>query len=228
MQSLRGQCISAQPHRARPKCSSVTSKPTVLVQRLLHASPRRPVGCRSLSLDAEDLDTPIADLEQALKRAVTKEDFKSAARLRDAIQQKQSISKLAVEDANRRFYDAFMSGRVEEMDKIVGLGEHVQVVHPGSATIAGRAQVMDSWRAIMRNVRPGAFKVVLEDVRVYAREDFGYVTCVEIIDADDSAGRLRWLGCRTAGGLARSGAAGRAASETNLENTSATVVQQHM
>ena len=86
MQSLRGQCISAQPHRARPKCSSVTSKPTVLVQRLLHASPRRPVGCRSLSLDAEDLDTPIADLEQALKRAVTKEDFKSAARLRDAIQ----------------------------------------------------------------------------------------------------------------------------------------------
>ena len=27
------------------------------------------------------------------------------------------------------------------MDKIVGLGEHVQVVHPGSATIAGRAQV---------------------------------------------------------------------------------------
>ncbi|KAG2430015.1 hypothetical protein HYH02_013843 [Chlamydomonas schloesseri] len=148
------------------------------------------MNCRSLSLDAEDLDTPIADLEQALKRAVSKEDFKSAAKLRDAIQQKQSISKLAVEDANRRFYDAFMSGRVEEMDKIVGEGEHVQVVHPGSSTIAGRAQVMDSWRAIMRNVRPGAFKVALEDVRVYAREDFGYVTCVEIIDADDSAGRI--------------------------------------
>ncbi|KAG2426535.1 hypothetical protein HXX76_011760 [Chlamydomonas incerta] len=190
MQSLRGQGISAQPARPRPKCRSAAAKPAVHVQRLFCASPRRPVSCRSLSLDAEDLDTPIADLEQALKRAVSKEDFKSAARLRDAIQQKQSISKLAVEDANRRFYDAFMSGRVEAMDKVVGEGDHVQVVHPGSATIAGREQVMDSWRAIMRNVRPGAFKVALEDVRVYAREDFGYVTCVEIIDADDSAGRI--------------------------------------
>ena len=48
---------------------------------------------------------------------------------------------------------------------------------------------MDSWKAIMRNVRPGAFKVKLEDVRVFARGEMGFVTCVEIIDADDSTGR---------------------------------------
>ncbi|KXZ56093.1 hypothetical protein GPECTOR_2g975 [Gonium pectorale] len=106
------------------------------------------------------------------------------------LRQKQQVSKLAVEDANRKFYDAFASGRLEEMERIVGEGEHVQVVHPGASCIAGREQVMESWRAILRNVRPGAFKVRLEDVRVHAREDFGFVTCVEIIDADDSTGRI--------------------------------------
>ncbi|GLC40838.1 hypothetical protein PLESTB_000017100 [Pleodorina starrii] len=147
-------------------------------------------AARWLCRAAVDSDISIAEMEAELRGALEKEDYKLAARLRDAIQQKQQVSKLAVEDANRRFYDAFTSGRVEEMERIVGEGEHVQVVHPGSGCIAGRAQVMDSWRAIMRNVRPGAFKVKLEDVRVFAREDMGFVTCVEIIDADDSSGRI--------------------------------------
>ncbi|GLI68139.1 hypothetical protein VaNZ11_012475 [Volvox africanus] len=147
-------------------------------------------AARWLCRAALDSDIPIAQLETELQGALTQEDYKLAARLRDKIQQKQQVSKLAVEDANRRFYDAFMSGRIEEMERVVGEGEHVQVVHPGASCIAGRAQVMDSWRAILRNVRPGAFKVKLEDVRVFAREDMGFVTCVEIIDADDSEGRI--------------------------------------
>lgn len=132
----------------------------------------------------------IAELEEQLRKALAVEDYNQAARLRDTIQQKQQIGKLAVEDANQKFYQAFMSGRIEEMDKIVGEGEHVQIIHPGASTIAGREQVMESWRAIMRNVRPGAFKVVLDDVRVHVRGDMGFVTCVEVIDADDSNGRI--------------------------------------
>jgi hypothetical protein len=58
-----------------------------------------------------------------------------------------------------------------------------------SGTAPRILQVMESWRAILCNVRPGAFKVKLEDVRVFAREDMGFVTCVEIINADDSMGR---------------------------------------
>ena len=53
-------------------------------------------------------------------------------------------------------------------------------------------QVMESWRVILKNVRPNAFKVTLEDVRVYANATSGFVTCVEVIDADDSVGR--WVG----------------------------------
>ncbi|GFR49368.1 hypothetical protein Agub_g11394 [Astrephomene gubernaculifera] len=137
-----------------------------------------------------DSDVSIAELEADLSLALAQEDYKLAARLRDAIQQKQQVSKLAVEDANRRFYDAFMSGRVEEMAKVLGEGEQVQVVHPGSSCIAGREQVLASWGAVLRHVRPGAFKLVLEDVRVHARGDMGFVTCVEVVDADDSRGRI--------------------------------------
>ncbi len=38
-----------------------------------------------------------------------------------------------------------------------------------------------------------SLQVAIEDVRVFAREDMGMVTCVEVIDADDSAGRWSWL-----------------------------------
>lgn len=40
-------------------------------------------------------------------------------------------------------------------------------------------------------MRPRAFRLSLEDVRVFApsAEGVAYVTCVEVIDADDSQGR---------------------------------------
>lgn len=48
---------------------------------------------------------------------------------------------------------------------------------------------MASWAQILRGVRPNAFKISVEEVRVFASGDHGFVTCVEVIDADDSGGR---------------------------------------
>lgn len=49
---------------------------------------------------------------------------------------------------------------------------------------------MESWAAILKSIRPNAFKISLEDVRVAALSDTtGLVTCVEVMDADDSRGR---------------------------------------
>lgn len=78
---------------------------------------------------------------------------------------------------------------VQRMAAAWGTGEHVQVIHPGSNCIAGREAVMESWRSILAGVRPRAFRIDLEDVRIFATDAYGYVTCVEIVDADDSAGR---------------------------------------
>jgi len=51
-------------------------------------------------------------------------------------------------------------------------------------------QVIESWATILKGVRPNAFKISLEDVRVFAlSETTGLVTCVEVVEADESKGR---------------------------------------
>ena len=50
-------------------------------------------------------------------------------------------------------------------------------------------KVLESWRAVLIGVRPGAFKLDVEECRVFARGDHGVVTCMEVIDNDDSIGR---------------------------------------
>lgn len=136
-----------------------------------------------------DESMSLADLKQQLLAAVDNEDYALAAAIRDTLQQKQTDSKLAVEDANARFYDAFRSGNIKSMEEIWGHGDHVQVVHPASNIIAGREAVMESWAQIMKGIRPRAFNISIQDVRVYATETHGTVTCTEIMDADESRGR---------------------------------------
>lgn len=71
------------------------------------------------------------------------------------------------------------------MQEIWGHGEHVQCLHPAANCIQGREDVLESWRLVLR----GEFKMRLEDVRVHAMQDTGYVTCVEIMNAGEATGR---------------------------------------
>lgn len=54
-------------------------------------------------------------------------------------------------------------------------------------------QVIESWRSVLKGVRPRAFKIMAEDVRVWASDTAGFVTCTEVVDADDSQGRWVWV-----------------------------------
>lgn len=47
------------------------------------------------------------------------------------------------------------------------------------------SQVLESWRVVLR----GEFQIKLEDVRVHATQDTGYVTCVEVMNAGNAKGR---------------------------------------
>lgn len=69
------------------------------------------------------------------------------------------------------------------MEGIWGKGDHVQCIHPSSACIAGRESVIESWGLVLSGTR---MKIKLEDVRVFATDTMGYVTCVEVVDANDS------------------------------------------
>lgn len=51
------------------------------------------------------------DIKRALEEAIEGEDYLKAAKLRDELQKKMLDNRIAVEEANERFYRAFMSGR---------------------------------------------------------------------------------------------------------------------
>lgn len=132
-------------------------------------------------------DAPLQQLISDLDKAIDNEEYELAASLRDEIQAKRQDNRIGVEEANERFYDAFRNGNYVAMSQIWGSGEHVQCIHPAAECIAGRNDVMTSWKLILSS---GRMNIQLEDVRIYATDTQGYVTLVEVVDAEDSQGRI--------------------------------------
>ena len=131
--------------------------------------------------------TTILELTTKLERAIDDEEYELAASIRDQIQRRRQDARAVVEEANERFYQAFRNGDYVAMNRIWGTGEHVQCIHPAADCIAGREDVMKSWQMILG---AGRMQISLEDVRVYATDTTGYVTAVEVVDAEDSKGRI--------------------------------------
>ncbi|CAL5220593.1 g2633 [Coccomyxa viridis] len=145
---------------------------------------RNRIVSRASSSEATDLS--LTDLQLLLEDAIRQENYQEAARLRDVLTQRESDSRSAIEDANAEFYRAFKSRDLKAMSEIWGTGEHVQCIHPAAGCIAGRDNVLESWRVILRGM---PMDISLEDVRVCARDGAAFVTCVEIMEAGDSRGR---------------------------------------
>lgn len=85
----------------------------------------------------------------------------------------------AIRDANDRFYRAFESLDLAEMDRVWAHGEHVACVHPGWNRLHGWEEVRRSWAAIFQSTSEMRFTIT--DVRVEARGDLGFVHCTENI-----------------------------------------------
>ena len=79
--------------------------------------------------------------------------------------------------ANASFYDAFARGDFVEMDRVWADLPAVLCVHPGWGLLAGRDEVMASWRAILR--RPPL--VEARDPIVELREGMAVVVCTEVL-----------------------------------------------
>ncbi len=61
------------------------------------------------------------------------------------------------------------------MAAVWGSGELVQCIHPMAGCIAGRAEVMESWKAVLGG---GRMKITLKDVRIYAGERYAAFACL--------------------------------------------------
>jgi ketosteroid isomerase-like protein len=84
-----------------------------------------------------------------------------------------------VEEANARFYRAFETLDIAEMDRVWVHGEHARCVHPGWPLLRGWNAVRTSWQRIFENT--GEMRFTLADVNVTVGGDVAWVTCTENI-----------------------------------------------
>ena len=85
----------------------------------------------------------------------------------------------AVREANDRFYRAFESLDLTEMDQVWAHGDDVACVHPGWNRLHGWDEVRRSWAAIFQSTSEMRFTIT--DVRVEVRGDLAWVHCTENI-----------------------------------------------
>lgn len=84
-----------------------------------------------------------------------------------------------VAEANTRFYRAFESLDMAEMDQVWSHAGYVRCVHPGWCLLAGWEAVRQSWEAIFKGSREMRFTI--SDVSVYVDGDLAWVICTENI-----------------------------------------------
>jgi len=84
-----------------------------------------------------------------------------------------------VEEANARFYRAFESLDISEMDLVWSHADHVCCVHPGWCLLTGWDAVRQSWETIFRNT--GEMRFSISDVRACVDGSLAWVTCTENI-----------------------------------------------
>jgi ketosteroid isomerase-like protein len=96
-------------------------------------------------------------------------------------------ARLEVEEANARFYRAFETLDLAEMDRVWAHGEFVKCVHPGWPLLTGWEAVRESWQSIFANTSEMRFTI--SEIGVVVRAGLAWVTCTENILAE-VGGRL--------------------------------------
>ena len=84
-----------------------------------------------------------------------------------------------VEEANARFYHAFETLDIAEMDQVWVHGDRARCVHPGWPLLCGWEAVRTSWQTIFSNTEEMRF--TLADVTVNVGDDLAWITCTENI-----------------------------------------------
>ena len=100
-------------------------------------------------------------------------------RLRPLLAEFDDEEREAVLAANRAFYRAFNDRDADAMDLLWSPTGSVVCLHPGQAALHERAEIMASWRGIMRH--PEAPRVRCTEEWVVGRPGLALVVCREIL-----------------------------------------------
>jgi ketosteroid isomerase-like protein len=140
-------------------------------------------------LSSENIALDEKTLEEELQNAIAEENYAKAAEIRDTLKSLHKDSKTEVLGANNKFYNSFRNGDLAAMQAMWAKRDEVCCVHPGLKGISGHDDVIESWNFVWANYE-FPLQIKLEDVKVHARGDMGYVTCMEFVKTKGS----RWGG----------------------------------
>lgn len=90
-----------------------------------------------------------------------------------------SPDEAAVLFANDAFYNAFALGDADAMVALWSASAPITCIHPGGGMLAGRADVLDSWRAILDSHSTDGISCA--DAKAYVVGDMAWVTCFEVV-----------------------------------------------
>jgi len=91
--------------------------------------------------------------------------------------------------SNDAFYEAFNARDMGAMERLWAQGFPVVCLHPGSAALHGRPQVIRSWESILAS--EGAPRVTIEGARVVMLGETAMVLCYErVTDPESGTGAV--------------------------------------
>ncbi len=86
-----------------------------------------------------------------------------------------------MEEINNRFYQAFQSLSMEQMDRIWDHGDDIVCIHPGWELFTGWLAVRESWVTIFQNT--ASIKFLITNTKVRFFNDFVVAVCLENIES---------------------------------------------
>ncbi|KAF7845430.1 F-box protein SKIP8 [Senna tora] len=131
-------------------------------------------------LTGESIALDEQSLEEELQKAIEVENYAKAAKIRDTLRSLHKDMKTTLLGANSRFYESFKTGNLSAMQALWAKKDEVCCVHPGVKGISGYDDVIESWNLVWANYE-FPLEIKLEDIKVHARGDMGYVTCMEFV-----------------------------------------------
>ena len=96
------------------------------------------------------------------------------------------IPEQAVLAANRRFYAAFESLDLAEMEEIWAHEDWVQCVHPGWNLLVGWGEVRESWVRIFSNTE--RVQIAISSVWAHVQGEVAWVACTEHVTTSFAGG----------------------------------------
>jgi len=169
------------PHRRRLSCGGLRSRGgcrrTALARQCSGKGGDLVDVESAAATELEDGTPDVMQLEQALQEAVAREDYATAAKLRDELFSLNLAGEAGLIAVHRDFVAAQQARSLTKMEKVWHRGNHVCCVHLAQLPVFGHKEVVDSWKNLFRERE--AARVEPSPQNIAVRGSIGRIVAVD-------------------------------------------------